>query len=150
MVLNSFEQFILGLFWFILGRIGSGLVEFLATLVCCTRAVPSPIRKVNKKTPLSAPYLSVESLKPLSLTKLSTKFMNASARRFQRLVGCGFEASYAKKASILPILPGLNLYKIQQYDKLEFQLRGNDGMAKYKDFGAKSASFSIFPGFKAY
>ena len=111
--MRGFEQFILGLFWFILGRIGGDLVEFGATFVPCTRAVPSPIRKVNKKTPLSVPYLSVESLKPLSLTKLSTKFMNASERRFQRLAGCGFEASYAKKASILPILPGSNLYKIQ-------------------------------------
>ena len=79
MVLRTFEQFILGLFWFILGRIGSGLVGFLATFVTLARAVPSPIRKVNKKTPLSAPYLSVESLKPLSLTKLSTKFNDASA-----------------------------------------------------------------------
>ena len=113
MVLNSFEQFILGLFWFILGRIGSDLAEFGEAFVPCNCGVPSPIRKVNKKTPLSVPYLSVESLKPLSLTKLSTKFMNASERRFQRLAGCGFEASYAKKASILPMLLGLNLYKIQ-------------------------------------
>ena len=109
--MREFEQFILGLFWFILGRIGDGLVGFLATLALLHPSVPSPIRKVNKKTPLSVPYLSVESLKPLSLTKLSTKFMNASARRFQRLVGCGFEASYAKKASILSILIELNLYK---------------------------------------
>ena len=106
-----FEQFIVGLFWFILGRIDSGLVEFGAALVPCNCGVPSPIRKVNKKTPLSVPYLSVESLKPLSLTKLSTKFTDASARRFQRLAGCGFEASYAKKASILSILIGSNLYK---------------------------------------
>ena len=96
--MRVFEQFILGLFWFILGRIGSGLVEFGAALALLHLSVPSPIRKVNKKMPLSVPYLSVESLKPLSLTKLSTKFMNASARRFQRLAGCGFEASYAKKA----------------------------------------------------
>ena len=113
MVLKQFEQFILGLFWFILGRIGSGLVGFLATFVTLARAVPSPIRKVNKKTPLSAPYLSVESLKPLSLTKLSTKFNDALARRFQRLVGCGFEASYAKKVSHLSLLLVLNLYKNQ-------------------------------------
>ena len=79
MVLKQFEQFILGLFWFILGRIGGDLVEFGATLALLHPAVPSPIRKVNKKTPLSAPYLSVESLKSLSLTKLSSKFMNASA-----------------------------------------------------------------------
>ena len=98
MVLNSFERFILGLFWFILGRIGSDLAEFGEALALLHFGVPSPIRKVNKKTPLSVPYLSVESLKPLSLTKLSTKFMNASERRFQRLAGCGFEASYAKKA----------------------------------------------------
>ena len=89
--MREFEQFILG-------RIGDGLVEFGEALACCNFGVPSPIRKVNKKTPLSVPYLSVESLKPLSLTKLSTKFMNASERRFQRLAGCGFEASYAKKA----------------------------------------------------
>ena len=111
--MNSFEQFILELFWFILGRNGDGLVEFGAALALLHCGVPSPIRKVNKKMPLSVPYLSVESLKPLSLTKLSTKFTDASARRFQRLTGCGFEASYAKKAPILPILPGLNLYKIQ-------------------------------------
>ena len=79
MVLRAFEQFILGLFWFILGIIGIGLVEFGAALACCNFAVPSPIRKVNKKTPLSAPYLSVESLKPLSLTKLSTNFTDAPA-----------------------------------------------------------------------
>ena len=79
MVLRVFEQFILGLFWFILGRIGSGLVEFGAAFVTLASAVPSPIRKVNKKTPLSVPYLSVESLKPISLTKLSTKFNDASA-----------------------------------------------------------------------
>ena len=113
MVLRTFEQFILGLFWFILGRIGSDLVEFGATLALLHPSVPSPIRKVNKKMPLSVPYLSVESLKPLSLTKLSTKFTDASERRFQRLAGCGFEASYAKKASILPLLPVINLYKIQ-------------------------------------
>ena len=123
---------------------------FLATLALCNFGVPSPIRKVNKKTPLSVPYLSVESLKPLSLTKLSTNFIDASARRFQRLAGCGFEASYAKKASHLSLLPGSNLYKNQQYDKLEFQLRGNNGMAKYKDFSVKSMSFSIFIGFKAF
>lgn len=108
-----FEQFILGLFWFILGRIGSGLVGFGAALALLHPSVPSPIRKVNKKMPLSAPYLSVESLKPLSLTKLSTNFTDASPRRFQRLVGCGFEASYAKKASNLSLLPALNLYKNQ-------------------------------------
>ena len=79
MVLRVIERFILGLFWVILGRIGIGLVEFGAALALLQLPVPSPIRKVNKKTPLSAPNLSVESLKPLSLTKLSTNFTDAPA-----------------------------------------------------------------------